>query len=179
VGTTRARLSAFRLEADVAVGDGEQLEFADESFDLVFSWGVIHHSSDMGRALGELARVLRPGGRLVLMVYHRRSLFYAVYKTLQHAQPVAQRLGIHFEGARTGDVEGLVVRHFTRDELRRKIAAAGLTGVAIQPYGQDSELLPLPRRIRVPITDRLPQVLKDAVLGRLGHQLAATARKPA
>jgi ubiquinone/menaquinone biosynthesis C-methylase UbiE len=178
VDTTRTRLAAFGLEADVATGDGESLDFPDASFDLVFSWGVIHHSSDMHRALGELVRVLRPGGDLVLMVYNRRSLFYAVYKTLQHAQPIAQRLGIHFEGARTGDVEGLVVRHFTRDELRRIVEGAGLVDVRIQPYGQDSELLPLPRRVRVPVTDRLPQRFKDAALDRLGHQFAVTARKP-
>jgi ubiquinone/menaquinone biosynthesis C-methylase UbiE len=178
VETTRRRLAAFGLEADVAQGDGENIEFADENFDLVFSWGVIHHSSDMDRALRELVRVLRPGGTIVLMVYNRRSLFYPVYKALQHGQPLAQRLGLHFEGARTRDVEGLVVRHFTQGELRHKLEEVGLEGVRVQPYGQDSELLPLPRRIRVPITDRLPQRLKDAALLRLGHQLAAVAHKP-
>jgi ubiquinone/menaquinone biosynthesis C-methylase UbiE len=178
IETTRARLAAFGLEADVAQGDAENLEFPDASFDLVFSWGVIHHSSDMSKALAELVRVLKPGGRIVLMVYNRRSLFYGVYKTLQHAQPIAQRAGLHFEGARTGDVEGLVVRHFTQDELRRIVEGAGLVDVRIQPYGQDSELLPLPRRVRVPITDRIPLGAKDWALDRVGHQLAVTARKP-
>ena len=177
VETTQTRLAAFGLEANVAQGDGERLLFGDSSFDLVFSWGVIHHSSDMERALGELVRVLRPGGRIVLMVYNRRSLFYAAYKTLQHAQPVTQRLGIHFEGARTGDVDGLVVRHFTQAELRTMLERAGLADVRIQPYGQDSELLPLPRRMRVPITDRLPLGLKDWTLDRLGPQLAVTASR--
>ncbi len=177
VETTRARLAAFGLEANVRPGDGERLEFADDSFDLVFSWGVIHHSADMDRALRELVRVLKPGGGVVLMVYHRRSLFYGFYKALEHTQPLAQRVGLHFEGARTGEVRGLVVRHFARAELRAKLEAVGLEVVRIQPYGQDSELLPLPRRVRVPITDRLPRRPKDAVLERLGHQLAATARK--
>jgi len=179
VETTLARLAAFGLTGDVAQGDGESLDLEDESFDLVFSWGVIHHSTDMDRALGELVRVLRPSGRLVVMVYHRRSLFYGVYKALQHAQPLAQRIGLHFEGARTGDVHGLIVRHFSRGELRAKLESVGLESVSVQPYGQDSELLPLPRTIRVPITDRLPRGLRDAVLDRLGHQLAATAAKPA
>jgi ubiquinone/menaquinone biosynthesis C-methylase UbiE len=179
VETTRKRLAAFGLEADVVQGDGEQLEFADGEFDLVFSWGVIHHSHDMDRALRELVRVLAPGGRIVLMVYNRRSLFYAVYKALQHAQPVAQRLGLHFEGARTGEVEGLVVRHFTQAELQAKLEAVGLEQVEIQPYGQDSELLPLPRKVRVPVTDRVPLGARDWLLDRVGHQLAVTARKPA
>jgi ubiquinone/menaquinone biosynthesis C-methylase UbiE len=178
VETTRRRLAAFELSADVREGDGERLPFDDESFDLVFSWGVIHHSSDMAPALSELVRVCRRGGTVVIMVYHRRSLFYVVYKGLQRFLRLARRLGLHFEGARTGDTEGLIVRHFTRGELARTLRGAGLEDVRVQPYGQDSELLPLPRRIRVPVTDRLPQRLKDRVLERLGHQLAATARKP-
>jgi 2-polyprenyl-3-methyl-5-hydroxy-6-metoxy-1,4-benzoquinol methylase len=179
VETTKARMRAFELEANVFEGDGENLTFAEGSFDFVFSWGVIHHSSDMNRALRELVRVCRPGGQVVLMVYNRHSLFYGVYKGFQRFLPVARRLGLHFEGARAGETEGLIARHFTRDELRRTLEAAGLTGVRIQPYGQDAELLPLPRRVRVPVTDRVPQGAKDWVLDRAGHQLAATATKPA
>jgi len=178
VETTRARLDAFWLDAEVFEADGEALPFDDASFDLVFSWGVIHHSSDMDRALRELVRVCRPGGTLVLMVYHRRSLFYATYKAFQRFLPLARRLGLHFEGARAGETEGLIARHFTIDELRAKLEAGGLRDVRVEPYGQDAELLPLPRRLRLPVTERLPQGPKDAVLRRLGHQLAATASKP-
>jgi SAM-dependent methyltransferase len=177
VETTRRRLRAFGLEGDVRQGDGEQLPFNDESFDLVFSWGVIHHSANMAQALRELVRVCRSGGTLVLMVYNRRSFAYPVYKGFQRFLPIARRFGLHFEGARAGETEGLVVRHFTRGELADVLRAAGLAVDEIQPYGQDSELLPLPRRVRVPITDRLPRRAKDALLSRWGHQLAVVARK--
>ena len=177
VETTRKRLDAFGFEANVLEADAEALPFSDASYDLVFSWGVIHHSSDMDRALGELVRVCRPGGKLVLMVYNRHSLFYASYKGFQRFLPLARRLGLHFEGARAGETEGLIARHFTVEELRAKLEGAGLRDVRIEPYGQDAELLPLPRRVRLPVTERLPQRPKDAVLRRLGHQLAATARK--
>jgi ubiquinone/menaquinone biosynthesis C-methylase UbiE len=179
VATTRARLDAFELEGTVFEADGEDLPFPDGSFDLVFSWGVIHHSSDMDRALRQLVRVCRPGGQVVLMVYHRHSLFFLAYRAFQRFLPLARRLGLHFEGARAGETEGLIARHFTVDELRRKLEAAGLAHVRVQPYGQDAELLPLPRAIRLPITERLPLGLKDAVLRRYGHQLGAVARKPA
>jgi ubiquinone/menaquinone biosynthesis C-methylase UbiE len=178
VATTRARLAAFDLDGEVIEADGEALPFENESFDLVFSWGVIHHSSNMDRALSELVRVCRSGGELVLMVYHRRSFFYVTYKAFQRFLPLARRLGLHFEGARAGETDGLIARHFTVDELRRKLEAAGLTNVRITPYGQDAELLPLPRRIRLPITERLPQGLKDTLLRKYGHQLAVTATKP-
>jgi ubiquinone/menaquinone biosynthesis C-methylase UbiE len=179
VETTRRRLAAFGLEGDVRQADAERLPFEDATFDLVFSWGVIHHSSDMDRALAELVRVCRPGGQIVLMVYNRRSLFFAVYRAFQRFLPLARRLGLHFEGARLGETEGLIARHFTVAQLREKLERAGLTRVWIQPYGQDAELLPLPRRIRLPITERIPRSLKDPVLRRLGHQLGVRATKPA
>jgi ubiquinone/menaquinone biosynthesis C-methylase UbiE len=178
VATTRRRLDAFGLQGNVQQEDAERLPFEDDSFDLVFSWGVIHHSSDMDRALSQLVRVCRPSGQVVLMVYHRRSLFFLVYRAFQRFLPLARRVGLHFEGARAGETEGLIARHFTIAELRRKLERVGLREIRIQPYGQDAELLPLPRRLRLPITERIPQRLKDPVLRRLGHQLGVSAQKP-
>jgi len=54
------------------------LPFADDSFDLVFSHGVLHHVPDIAQAQREISRVLRPDGELVMMVYARWSLNYLV-----------------------------------------------------------------------------------------------------
>jgi ubiquinone/menaquinone biosynthesis C-methylase UbiE len=59
---TRQRLAAFGLSSDLAVGDAEDLDFPDESFDRVYSWGVLHHSPDTPKAVAEVWRVLKPGG---------------------------------------------------------------------------------------------------------------------
>lgn len=179
VETTRSRLQAFGLEGMVLEADAESLPFADESFDLVFSWGVIHHTSDMSKALAELIRVCRASGTLVLMLYNRRSIFFLAYRALARFLPVARRLGFHFEGARAGEREGLIARHLTRNEVEQMLRAEGLEDIEVEPYGQDAELLPLPRGIRLPLTERLPAPLKDALLRRFGHQLAITAAKPA
>src|SRR5205807_1080625 len=56
------RLELEQLSADIRVGDAERLPFEGESFDLVYSWGVLHHTPDTRRALAEVRRVLRPGG---------------------------------------------------------------------------------------------------------------------
>lgn len=74
VERTRARLAAFGLSSTLAVADAEQLPFADASFDVVYAWGVLHHSPDTPRAIGEVLRVLRPGGEARVMVYHTWSL---------------------------------------------------------------------------------------------------------
>ncbi len=54
------------------------LPFDDDSFDMVFSHGVLHHVPDIRRAQSEIHRVLRPGGELVIMMYARWSLNYLV-----------------------------------------------------------------------------------------------------
>ena len=81
VEITRDRLAKDRaegraeggVEADVRVADAEALPFEDAAFDLVYSWGVLHHTPRMDRALAEAQRVLTSGGRLKVMLYHRRS----------------------------------------------------------------------------------------------------------
>lgn len=75
---SRRRLAGLGLISDLRVGDAEHLPFANGSFDMVYSWGVIHHSPDTPAAAREILRVLRPGGRLAVMIYHRHSLVGAM-----------------------------------------------------------------------------------------------------
>lgn len=73
VAAVRRRLDLEGLAAEVLVGDAERLPFADGSFDLVYSYGVLHHTPDTARAVMELRRVLRPDGEARVMLYSRRS----------------------------------------------------------------------------------------------------------
>lgn len=68
---TRLRLKNAGLSGDIERMDAEEMSFADNTFDFIWSWGVIHHSSNTPRVISEIARVLRPGGKAVFMVYHR------------------------------------------------------------------------------------------------------------
>lgn len=70
----KRRLALKGLVSDLRVGDAENLPFPDASFDMVYSWGVIHHSPDTGLAAREILRVLKPGGVVKVMIYHKWSL---------------------------------------------------------------------------------------------------------
>lgn len=75
------RLDAFGLRSTLTVGDAEALAFPDNHFDLVYSWGVLHHSTDTPRAIGEVRRVLKPGGLAKIMVYSKWSIIGAMLWT--------------------------------------------------------------------------------------------------
>jgi SAM-dependent methyltransferase len=74
VAHTRQRLAAFGLNSRLQTADAENLPFESDSFDIVYSWGVLHHSPDTARAVDEVWRVLRPGGIARIMVYHKHSM---------------------------------------------------------------------------------------------------------
>jgi SAM-dependent methyltransferase len=74
VAHTLNRLACFGLNSKLNVGDAEHLTFDDESFDLVYSWGVLHHSPDTPQAIAEVWRVLRRGGTCKIMIYHKWSM---------------------------------------------------------------------------------------------------------
>lgn len=73
ISLTRERLGLEGLQAQLQVADAEELPFSDDSFDIVYSYGVLHHSPDTQRAIEEVRRVLKPGGTAIIMVYHLRS----------------------------------------------------------------------------------------------------------
>jgi SAM-dependent methyltransferase len=73
---SRRHLSLYEQTGDFALADCESLPFADESFDVAYSNGVLHHTSDTAGAVREVHRVLRPGGHARVMLYHRHSLYY-------------------------------------------------------------------------------------------------------
>ena len=74
VELTEEKLRLFGFQPQVGVADAEDLPFEDATFDIVYSWGVLHHTPETERAIREVRRVLRPGGRASIMIYHHPSL---------------------------------------------------------------------------------------------------------
>ena len=76
VEITRHRFKLYDTAGAFMIADGEHLPFAAETFDVVYSNGVLHHTPDTAGAVREVHRVLRSGGTAKVMLYHRNSLNY-------------------------------------------------------------------------------------------------------
>ncbi|MCX9073275.1 MAG: class I SAM-dependent methyltransferase [Candidatus Methanoperedens sp.] len=87
------------VEGDLRVMNGEQLEFDDNSFDVVYAHGVIQYTACDEKMIDEIFRVLKPGGEAIMMVYNKYSwlnLMSKLFKTeLEHEDaPVINKYSI-------------------------------------------------------------------------------------
>ena len=122
VDLVRQRLALEGLASELQVADAESLPFADASFDVVYSWGVLHHTPDTPRAIAEAVRVLRPGGRLCMMVYARHA--WVSYGLWVRNGPLSRRPTRTIADVLYHHMESLGTKGYTKREL-----AGMLTGI--------------------------------------------------
>jgi len=137
VDHVRHRLEAYGLSAeDVRVADAEHLPYADDTFDIVYSWGVIHHSPNMEQAFSEIVRCARPGGTIKVMVYHRHSLF-VFYKWVLYAL-LRGRPFLSFADVLYQHQESIGTKAYTVGEIKSLAAASGTDieriDVSVSPF---------------------------------------------
>lgn len=70
---TRERFKNEKLDGRFLNGDAETLPFANEAFDLVYSFGVLHHTPNTQKTIDEVHRCLKPGGEAIIMLYYKWS----------------------------------------------------------------------------------------------------------
>ena len=75
---TRSHFEVLGLPGAFRKGNAEQLDFPDATFDIVYSHGVLMCTPHMQTALDEIHRVLKPGGQVIVMLYHKHSFNYYV-----------------------------------------------------------------------------------------------------
>lgn len=180
VESTQRRFKLFGIEGSIQQMDAEKMKFPDASFDFIWAWGVIHHSSNSEQILREMRRVLRPGGRSVIMVYHR-SFYYYIFNGffrgvigggLLKVGSLHRLVQLHTDGAlarifTTREWRSLVEKYFAIENLRIK--------------GQKSELFPLPASsFKDFLVGATPDVLCRLVLNTLrqGSFLISSVNRP-
>ncbi len=99
VDATRKHFAVMGLTGSFQIENAEQLSFRDEQFDFVYSHGVLHHTPNPINAFNEVYRVLKPGGKAIIMLYHKHSFNYYVrimlYMRLRVLMQILQRRGKH------------------------------------------------------------------------------------
>lgn len=168
VGLARHHLRTYGFGDDrVLVADAEHLPFPPGAFDLAYSWGVLHHSPDTERTIGEVYRVLKPGGEICIMLYHRFSLVSLQFYL---------RYGL-FSGRPFRGIDDIMASHqespgtkvYSREEVRRMFAAFGEVTITpvLTPYDLRSGRRPF-----------LPTWSRPFLPAALGYFLVITGRKP-
>lgn len=116
----RQRCRAAGFNPDLRIADAEQLPFPDSHFDIVYSYGVMHHSPNTPQCVREALRVLKPGGRAKIMVYQHPSLTGAMLWLrygLLGGKSLRQCVFQHLESPGT--------KSYTHDEARQLMSGFG------------------------------------------------------
>ena len=116
IETTTARLALYGFKSNLRRIDAELLPFPDNSFDVVYSWGVIHHSENPGQIIEEIRRVLKPGGVFIGMMYGRRSP--TVFKVWVKHGLLKGKPWRSFKDVLWNHVESLGTKAYTVSELQ-------------------------------------------------------------
>ena len=167
VAATSRRLKLFGLPGDVLQMDAERLTFPDASFDFVWSWGVIHHSSNTRQIVREIHRVLKPGGTAVIMVYHRGWWTYYVSGVLIGLARghLLKTRSLHKTVQSATD--GALARYYSATSWRELVGDLfHVDYVAIN--GSKAEVFPLPGgRVKTAIMNVVPDALTRLMTGRM------------
>jgi ubiquinone/menaquinone biosynthesis C-methylase UbiE len=132
IALTRERLllegmpeSRFSLKT----ADAEALPFPNNSFDIVYSWGVLHHTPRTDVAYNEVHRVLRPGGTMRTMIYHVPS-WTALMLWINHAL-TRGRIGLSLKDVIYRHLESPGTKAYTLDEAKHLVETTGFRDVHV------------------------------------------------
>ncbi len=124
---TRRNLELHGLNSQLFLGDAESLPFENDIFDIVYSFGVLHHTPDIQKSIREIYRVLKPEGKIFIALYNRNSiyfwLFIFLYEYILKLKFLKNSLKELFHSIEYGGIETkpLVVL-YTKKEIRKLFA---------------------------------------------------------
>jgi len=180
VEMTKKRLSLNHLEANVIEADQENLPFPDNTFDYVLAWGCLMHSPNTQKAIDEIYRVLKPGGKTGAMMYNKNSLHWKYFiwfgkgilklKLLKYSE---QELSNRYtDGYIVGG--NMLTKFYTSDEIREMYKK--FPNIKIDIYDGDKMMDFFPHRL-LPLGKLLPLSAKKWFSKKFGQTLWIEAVK--
>lgn len=143
VKLTKMNAHSQKLDVVVLNMDAENTTFESGSFDFVFSWGVLHHSSNPLQAFNEISRLLCLGGEGLIMVYSKHSLryflkglYWLVVKRKIFAGDSLATVQHHY-------TDGYYHKHYAPAELVAALAKLGLKTKKISIDHMAKKMIPL------------------------------------
>ena len=176
IQATSQRLALKGLSARVMQLDAEHLPFPDQSFDFVWSWGVIHHSARTARIVRHIARLLRPTGECRVMVYNRESTAARVAFIKDYLLSGAF-LHRTFDEVLYRTSDGFSARFFVREHFE-DLFRAFFENVSSEVMGQEADVIPLPRQLRAIALKLAPESYLRQAQSRRGLFIFVQASSP-
>jgi len=133
VEISRQRFEYNGLSGDFRVGNAEDLSYESNYFDCICSMGVLHHVPDPEKAVFEIYRCLKPGGRLIVMFYHRNSILYRIAMPIRGVLTGKSLQQIVNEVDGVGNPKGDVYSKSELRDLLRKFRDVEMFAGLLQP----------------------------------------------
>jgi ubiquinone/menaquinone biosynthesis C-methylase UbiE len=118
--------------------DATRIDYPDDCFDVVYSFGVIHHIPDGHAVMREIRRVLKPGGKCLIALYHRYSLFH-LFMVLVRGILMGRifRLGYSglmatIEGGADGVTTKPYVKVYSRKEAKKLLGGLHIEEISVR-----------------------------------------------
>ncbi len=180
VELTKKRLDLYKIQANVIEADAQKLPFEDNTFDFVCAWGCLMHMPKTEQAISEIYRVLKPGGKMIAMMYHSNSvhLRYCIQLgrgilRLKYLQYDNQSLiNRYTDGANVGG--NMLAKFYSRSEFKNLFSFFQNVNVFIHDNHGMVDQLPHPW---LPLAKIFPKSLKEFVCRLVGMTAIITAEK--
>ena len=180
---SKKRFEVLKLDGDILNADAENLPFKDNCFSFVFSWGVLHHTPKTQQATNEIFRVLNPGGEILIMLYHRNSLFYYFHKVFKfgvvmgelRSMPLQEVVNKYTDDWNPEKATCPLAKYYSKDEILKMFS--NFKQLKIDILGLRDELRAIPC-LKYPFLGLiLPDFLIDVILRKIGGFILIRAKK--
>lgn len=120
----------FGVKGKFKLGDAENLPFEDETFEFIYSYGVLHHTPNTHIAINEIYRVLKPKGKILIMLYNKNSFFNLMHNIQE------------MEGTNSPEEPCPIVQCFSKKEIKEMFSMFSEITITTENIGRLSRFLP-------------------------------------